>query len=107
MKGKEDRGIQFGTCAGANPIFALEMFEVDVSAVHKCPAAGGADSWPNLKSDPSTAQRRCSTRRKYPASVLKVLLSPVFVANSDPGKSHAKVGGHCYSWKELEAGSIS
>lgn len=67
MKEKEDRGIQFGACAGASLMFALEMFGVDVSAVHECPAAGAADSWPNLKSDPSTAQRRCSTRSKYPA----------------------------------------
>lgn len=37
------------------------------------------------------------------ASVLKVLLSPVFIAGSSPGKSRAKVGGHCCSWEELEA----
>lgn len=48
-------------------MFVLEMFGVDVSAVHKYPAVGETDWWPNLKSDPSTAQRRCSTRRKYPA----------------------------------------
>jgi len=61
MKGKEDRGIQFGTCAGASLMFALEMFGVDVSAVHKCPAAVGDDSWPDLKSDLKTAQRHRPT----------------------------------------------
>lgn len=79
MKGKEDRnigplgrggiGIQFGTCAGPSPMFALELLRVDVSAVHKCPATGGTGSWSCLKSGPSTAQRRCSTTRKSPLPV--------------------------------------